>query len=457
MAGLVNLVGYTMRATESINVAIELFGSALSLIIIFCIIIGGQSGMRLNRLYMLMLMANVAVLLSDAAAILCKGDDGLFSFVAVRIANFGVFSLGYVLYAAFTQYLYAFIGERTSLSPHIPRIAWTLCLVAILLVVLSQFTGIYYSFDEMNIYHRGPMYWLSQVLGLAGMAVNLWVIFSHRKSLERNDLLILLSYVLLPVVAIVVQIWMYGIALLYITSTLCVLMMYVGLQGTMSRRIQAQELRLKEAELALKQKELALTQGRIDIMLTQIRPHFLFNALSAIGQLCDQDPQQAKEAVLDFSSYLRTNLDALTQRRPVPLQEELNHTRTYLALESRRFEGRLHIKWDIQADAFTVPPLSVQPIVENAVRHGVLKKPGCGTIKIQSMDGGDCWLVIVGDNGMGFDPGKPPADGRTHTGLDNVRYRLENMCGGSLIVESVPGQGTQATIRIPKKRRDEEQ
>lgn len=199
-----------------------------------------------------------------------------------------------------------------------------------------------------------------------------------------------------------------------------------------------------------------LAENRISIMLSQIQPHFLYNSLNTIYGLCEKDPTAAKKAVNDFADYLRGNMDSLSRNCPVPFENELNHLKAYLSLEQTRFKKKLNIEWDIQTDSFMIPSLTVQPLVENAVKHGICMKENGGTVKISSRELEDCFEVEVSDNGVGFDVNKPKNDGKSHIGIENVRSRLRKMCGTELEITSETGNGTSAVIRLPKRNADEQ-
>ena len=203
----------------------------------------------------------------------------------------------------------------------------------------------------------------------------------------------------------------------------------------------------REKEMSRNEQELA--QSRMSIMLSQIQPHFLYNALGVIQDLCHGKAPEAEQATIEFAQFLRGNLDSLTQREPIPFAQELAHTRNYLDLEIKRFgKDALRIEYDIEETDFCLPALSLQPIVENAVHYGVMCREGGGTVKISTrMVAGAC-VITVEDDGVGFDIMTPHNDGRTHIGISNVRSRIEKMCGGTLVITSVPDKGTTAVIRI---------
>jgi sensor histidine kinase YesM len=189
---------------------------------------------------------------------------------------------------------------------------------------------------------------------------------------------------------------------------------------------------------------------QVSAMISQMQPHFLYNSLAVIEALCEEDPGLAARAIGEFSEYLRENIDFADKSEPVSFSEELNHIKTYIWLEKLRFSNKLNIEFDISCTSFLVPALSVQPIVENAIKHGVCKKKDGGTVRISSFETGEHYIVSVVDDGTGFDITVYEDDGRKHLGIENTRYRIREMVGGSLTIESTPGKGTKVTIKIPK-------
>lgn len=216
----------------------------------------------------------------------------------------------------------------------------------------------------------------------------------------------------------------------------------------------------KNVNNALKAKELEkekmllnnkLQESRIQLMISQIQPHFLYNMLNTIYHLCDKDIDLAKKAVDDFSSYLRNNINSLSTTELVTFDKELEHINTYIELEKIRFGNELEIEFDIQASNFKLPILSIQPLVENAIKHGVSKKRGGGKVIISSYENETEYIITINDNGVGYDINKVIDDDKKHIGIDNVRNRLENRVNGKLIIESEIGVGTKSTVYIPKK------
>ena len=185
-------------------------------------------------------------------------------------------------------------------------------------------------------------------------------------------------------------------------------------------------------------------------MISQMQPHFLYNSLAVIAALCEEDPTLAAKATNVFADYLRENISFANKNVSISFSEELSHIKIYVWLEKLRFPNKLNIEYDIKCQEFPVPALSVQPMVENAIKHGICKTKEGGTVRISSFDTNEYYTVTVSDNGAGFDVSHASFDNREHLGIENTRYRIREMVGGSLDIVSAPGKGTTVTIRIPK-------
>ena len=179
-----------------------------------------------------------------------------------------------------------------------------------------------------------------------------------------------------------------------------------------------------------------------------MRPHFIYNTMTSIYYLCEQDPKTAQQVTLDFTNYLRKNFSAIAKDGTIPFTEELEHTRAYLAVEQIRFEGEMFVEFDTPHTAFKLPPLTLQPIVENSVKYGV--SPGLDPLylSIITEESDEGVAVIVDDTGPGF---APSDDNEPHIALENIRKRLKTMCGGSLETTPREDGGTRVIIRIPIK------
>ena len=247
----------------------------------------------------------------------------------------------------------------------------------------------------------------------------------------------------------------------YVSNTLhlgitLTLMFFYGLAygAIVLHGVRMQRELLEKREMELKEKQLAL-------MMSQIRPHFLYNTLNTIYTLCKKDGEEAGKMILDLSGYLRINFENMDSIVPVPFKDELAHTRFYLSIEKRRFGDDISVVYDIATESFALPALSLQPLVENAVKHGIRKSKESGTVTIRTWEEQDGVHLMVEDDGEGFDTSTWEADADTNTvnpeaiahrknvGLKNVRDRIRDMCGGRMEIQSTIGEGTKVILVIP--------
>lgn len=203
--------------------------------------------------------------------------------------------------------------------------------------------------------------------------------------------------------------------------------------------------------LLLERSEREITEWKTQIMLSQMQPHFLYNVLTTISSMCEiQNAMQARDVVNRFADYFRANIDSLGKEKTISFEKELEHIKTYLWLEKVRFEDVLHVRYEIGPTQFWVPSLSVQPMVENAVKHGILPKEGGGTVTIRTSETDRFYVIEVEDDGVGFNHNDEERDNRTKIGIENVSRRLKIICNGSFKIRSSKGEGTVVTICIPK-------
>lgn len=210
----------------------------------------------------------------------------------------------------------------------------------------------------------------------------------------------------------------------------------------------------KELETEQKLLQAKLQESRISVMISQIQPHFLYNSLAVIQELCYGEPQKAEKAIGSLADFLKGNMSVLVSDKLVFFEDELNHTKKYLEIEYLRFEDQLKVEYEIYLDtkSFSLPALTLQPIVENAIRYGVRKREEGGLVKISAYEREEYYEVIVEDNGPGFEVDNVSSKEGTHIGINNVRERLMKMCDGVLLLESEAGKGTRVSIQVKKER-----
>jgi hypothetical protein len=207
---------------------------------------------------------------------------------------------------------------------------------------------------------------------------------------------------------------------------------------------KAKELEMEKIVLGAE-----LAESRISTMISQIRPHFIYNTLGSIEQLCKLDPPKAGELVHSFAKYLRGNFGELDNPKPILMSQEMEHVHHYINIENVRFPD-MTFTFEMNSDDFHIPALTVQPIVENAIKHGLMKLPRGGTIRVLAYETDTDYCVSVEDDGVGFEVGAL-LDDRSHVGLRNIRERLKVMVRGRLDIESTVGVGTKVLVTIPKE------
>ena len=249
-------------------------------------------------------------------------------------------------------------------------------------------------------------------------------------------------------------IWKVGIVSEYVFIVLFAVTMVVVLRIiprniNVAEKAKSLELQRSRLEAEKNMVEAELKDSRISLMLSQIQPHFIYNTLGTIERMCLKDPQKAFDLVRNFSLYLRGNFSELDSVTPIRFAEELKHIEYYVNIEKVRFPD-MNITYHVEATEFVLPALSVQPLVENAIKHGLMRLETGGAVVIHSYETPTHFCVEVTDDGVGFDT-DAPIDEKKHVGLRNIRGRLKAMVNGELILESKPGAGTKAVIMIPKE------
>ena len=301
-------------------------------------------------------------------------------------------------------------------------------------VVLLIYAAIYYSTSDTQGSHR-LLYALMLLPLVVILLVNLVGTVKRRDRLSRKVYHSFLIAILPMTASLTVQMFVDVFPLVDVSYALSALAMF-GL--VLSDRIE-QDL--------MHQREIA--NQRASIMVLQMRPHFIYNTLMSIYSLCKLDPPKARQVTMDFTNYLRKNFTAVASADPIPFTSELEHTRAYLAVEQAQYEDSLLVEYDTPHTMFRVPPLTLQPIVENAVKHGRDPYAGAFHISVRTRKTDSGSEIVVEDDGRGFDPA---ADSEGHLALNNIRQRLEIMCSGTLTIAPRPGGGTVVTIRIPMKK-----
>ncbi len=339
---------------------------------------------------------------------------------------------GYSVRPVILVLFYYIVGKRRSY-----RYAWIPIGLNAAVHLTALFSDLCFSIDENNVFYRGPLGFCCHVVSAGLLAYLVYLTVKENAGEWNSGKLIPVLNALLIVGAVLLDTFAakseYPVSFLTVAVVSSCVFYYIWLHLQFVR----------EHERAM------MAEQRIQIMMSQIQPHFLYNTLSTIQALCKTDPEKAFSTTEKFGAYLRQNIDSLSLPNLIPVAKELEHTRIYAEIEAIRFPS-IRVEYDTPELDFSVPALTVQPLVENAIRHGIRIRRD-GLITVSTVKTAQGYEIVVRDNGKGFDVSAAETADGTHIGLRNVRERVEGMCGGTLTVDSEIDRGTTVTIRIPAR------
>ena len=365
-----------------------------------------------------------------------------------RAANTSILGFSMMFYMLFASGIITYFLKETKRIGYIVTIASGVSIG--IYFVLPILTDVYF-YDT----------WLPWVITqsvanvvLLGCLIKEYIASSKKERLVHMGMALLVLAFEADAVATAIGLWEGGAISKYVFVVLFIAALFVVLRlipENINAATKAKELELQRSRLEAEKNvvEAELKESRISIMLSQIQPHFIYNTLGTIERMCLKDPQKAFDLVRNFSLYLRGNFSELDSVTPIRFADEIKHVEYYVNIEKVRFPD-MSIEYDVEATEFVLPALSIQPLVENAIKHGLMRLETGGTVKIHSYETPTHFCVEVTDDGVGFDT-DAPIDEKKHVGLRNIRGRLKAMINGDLVLESKPGVGTKAMIMIPKE------
>ena len=429
---------------RTINLILVVAGLAIAIIGLVQVFISSNIEKKTRKFFFLLFLVldlyEICILTRELTY---SRQDSAFWPLLSEIVLFGQAFFASVLTVIITAFLLYQSGEtkwRRSLFFKISFVFW---LLYVALLISNLFTKAIYSVDQNNNYSRGTLFPVLVAPTILIMAINLLAVFVKRRSLTRKQRYAFIIYAVFPMIAMVIQSMLLGIHLIALSLVIAAVFMLTFIYSDQTERYYIQEAENSRLKL--------------DILLAQIQPHFLYNSLITIKHICGTDAAKAQEAIDIFVAYLRHNMDSLTTDRSVDFLTELDHVKGYLALQKLRFGDDLSVEYFLATTDFKLPTLTLQPLVENAVTYGIRKKnSGKGTVIIRTRFLGDVIELSVEDDGPGFSFDKNEAinlaeGNKSHVGLANVRERIESICGGKLIIASEPGKGTKAVIRLERR------
>lgn len=387
------------------------------------------------------LMWLLGLLILFAGAYFAYSAKGVSFWQESIVSNTTMLGIAMILYMLFLSIVIVYFLETTKKVGSVAVIF--LGAVDTLFFVLSMITDLFF-YDTW-------LYWMGVQL-----VVNLILFVCLMKECFCTRLKIRWFYVssLLPLIAFGIDAvmtglggWQGGLVSKYVFVALFAVSMVVFLRIIPRGINAATKAKALETEKTLLNAQ--LTESRISTMMSQIRPHFIYNTLGSVEQLCEIDPEKAGRLVHNFAKYLRGNFGELDNPRPIQMSKEMEHVHYYISIERVRFPD-MTFTFEMNSVDFCLPALTIQPIVENAIKHGLMKRDKGGSIRVVSYETNTHYCVLVEDDGMGFDT-DVLLDDRTHMGIRNIRERLKAMVSGTIEIESSIGVGTKVLITIPKE------
>ena len=431
-----------MNLQYSVNIAME--ATILLVLVIMLITLFWQKRVFITTVPLIFLSSDIILVIIVqiiAWIILSLNMQVEYGAMPMRILYILDYFFSYLSGASFYYYVEALAKDEYNRAgvmfipkKHVKNIIIVWGLVTAVIYSVSLFVPSLYHLEGSKGIFSIPAYFGLQIIVKFGYICAIIFIVRHREVIGKLETGIGLAFLGLISIFVVID-ELYNLCIGHVLMALFVFVIYVSIDLHKGLLLERQE------------KEIAL--WKTQIMLSQMQPHFLYNVLTTISGLCEmQNATEARDVVNHFADYFRTNLESLGKEKTISFEKELEHIKTYLWLEKVRFEDVLNICYQIETTDFSVPSLAVQPIVENAVKHGILPKDDAGTVTIKTYETDSDYVIIVEDDGVGFDVNEKRDD--THVGIDNVTKRLEIICNGYCDINSEIGKGTVVTIHIPK-------
>ena len=388
-----------------------------------------------KKTFQYLLIEVIAVVILNSISWVLEGKSG----AGIQPIYFVALELEFILQMLPCYMTLVYIQEsnqKISLMKRVTRLI-PLC-IGILIMLINIGIPFVFRIDANNHYERLSGFYL---IGTIPAIYLIWTmadcIVSYRRQIdEKKD--IYRQYIVLllfPLAGMIIQIFAYGLETRWMMTTLGFIYIYINVQRNREQNLMQELHKIK-----------------VSTMLSQIQYHFVFNTLSTIENICMDNPAYANEMLECFQKYLRYNLEAVNRKKQVHFKEELEHTKLYLRLEKMRFGEHITIQYELEEEDFFLPVLTLQPMVEHAIRYGICKREEPGTVVIQTNRQDGKIMLTVRDNGQAVDADElNDMDGKQQelAGLLNVKRRIEGDCHGEMQFYSRASRGTIVSVKIP--------
>ena len=426
-----------MDERQIVYFSIEIWGAFFSLIAALTILLTRHFDKSGSRKLMLAMLCSAALMICDGISIYFRGNSSPSAVFIERWSTFAVYFLSFLIIPLSAQYVSQIIYKRSGgFKLYWEFIEWGIFIFGALLLIVNAIYPFMFYVDDVGRFVRMPFFfWVPSLIGFTGILTTLAVALKYSKYMMPIERAAVVSFLVLPMAGIIIKLFYPETPFVTIAIVVSSIILFVSYEASYVQFLVEQEQKLSEAKLKL--------------VNQQMKPHFIFNTLTLIRYQCLTAPNDAAQTVSEFSNYLRSLTDYLTEEDCISVETELDIVKNYLRIQSKRFGDGIKVEYNIEETDFDVPPFSIQTLAENAVHHGFKSGQGDkGLIKVSTKRDKNKRIVTVEDNGAGFNVREMEKKGSV--GIKNTRNRVKIMCGGELTIESEPGKGTRATIVIPE-------
>lgn len=413
-----------------VMISMDLIGMMFCILLLITLILDSMHTVESTYFSMLV----VELFLLFFANFLYRGMEGMEEYNPFTVASYYAVYL-MIPIVLFTVWVYIKnVTDRYNSRLETMNLVMIVILVAgVVLLVSNLFLDGFYIVDENYYFHNGDLFYVPYMMPIAMIGMIILGITFYLS--DRRTKIFLYFFVLVPLIASLMDIFLLTINVLFISMLFALMGLYVNFYIGRST-----DLVKKDAQLV---------QQRAEIMVSQVQPHFLYNALTSIMNI-KGNPPETRDAISDFGKYLRGNLDTLKQKGPIAVMLEIEHVKNFMELVKLNGGDDINLELDIHDGNFLIPGLTLQSIFENLVELGFANEPPKGIMKISCFSKDDRHHVIVSDDSGLVRKCEILAGGNiVEFGLNAVKVRLHEMLGGTIAFRDLDGS-TVIEVVIPR-------
>ena len=398
-------------------------------VIIFMVIFLDKRDNPATRIFLLLIFIETLLLFVDIHGWVWDGNPDLLT--AITITNTGSFLCVLLLLTFYWFLLLELYKPYRKKMERFTKVILVLAAADTILILTNPLTGVFFEIDSSAMYVRSDTFLLSLLAPNFIGLIEVYCILRFETKSRRK--MVFISYIMLSWLAMFIQLFNYGISLQYASFMFSFVLMYANTYLDRGMELISNESRMNEQNAA--------------IMVSQIQPHFLYNSLTSIMNI-KGNPSQTRDAIAEFGSYLRANLDSMTTNNPIPVQREIEHVESYIYLRKLKFGDNLNVVYNINDTSFFLPPETIKTIISTIIEYNLIKDDTPLTITLSTMNTDRYHIVRIHNDSV-----TPLARGfirdRNNIAIAGMVNRLDTMVGGSLKnVEDTRG-GNTVEIRIP--------